>query len=432
MKKLLIILFISLIQQMLMTQWLSDDNLQQGPEDQEFQPGIRFNNINTGWEVHPFKKDSVYKTTDGGLIWFGFPTGDTNRLSGLFFIDNNTGWVVGQHGKIAKSTNGGTTWLLQNSGVLSWLNSVQFFDSNTGYAVGSKDSNRVILKTTNGGANWQVLLRNNQSRLYSVSVLSPQVVYCVGDSGAVVYTSNGGTNWINQVSGATSTLRDVIFKNYGPVSIGWIAGKNGVILSTSNGGTNWISRSFNTINYYGIDFGSFDTGYVCGRGRIYKTVNGGLNWFQQITPVSDTINIKDIICINAQNVWAVPWSGNLIYTTNGGGPIGIDPISNEIPTGYLLEQNYPNPFNPNTKIQFSIPNSSFAKLTIYDVTGRVMAILVNEELRPGKYEVEWDASHRASGIYYYMIEVNTPRSDKSEHPSQEGNFTETKKMVLVK
>jgi len=85
---------------------------------------------------------------------------------------------------------------------------------------------------------------------------------------------------------------------------------------------------------------------------------------------------------------------------------------------FNLSQNYPNPFNPNTKIQFSIPKSSFTKLTVYDVTGRLMVILVNEELKRGKYEVAWDASHKASGVYYYKLEAD--------------GFSETKKMVLLK
>jgi len=418
MKTLIIYFIISLFSQFLLAQWAVDNLQTTQTDDQEPVPRIQFLNLNTGWLVHPSKKDTTFKTTDGGLHWIGNRTVDTNKLSGLFFLNNNTGWVAGYHGKISKTTDGGVSWILQNSGIQSWLNCVHFIDANLGIAVGSKDSNRVILKTTNGGTNWQILVRNNQARLYSVLMLNSNTVYCVGDSGVVLYSSNGGTSWVNQNSGTTSTLRDVIFKNYGPNTIGWIVGKNGALLTTINGGTNWISRSFNSVNFYGIDFGSIDTGYVCGRGRIYKTINSGLNWFQQSTPVQDTVNIKDIFCINSQNVWAVPWSAQLIYTTNGGGPVGIQPISNEVPSGFSLAQNYPNPFNPNTKIQFSISKSVFAMLTIYDITGRVMAILVNEDLKPGIYEVEWDASHRASDVYYYKLEAET--------------YSETKRMVLLK
>lgn len=408
---------ISVLTFILSVGWLADRGWKVRDTELVIGTIIQFNNQNTGWHVHPAFRDTVFKTTDGGLNWIGYLTPDTNRMSGLFFVNNNTGWVVGQRGKIAKSTSGGTTWNFQNTGIQSWLNSVHFYDAATGFTVGSNDSNRVILKTTTGGAIWQILVRNNQSRLYSVYMTGPQSVYCVGDSGAVIYSSNGGTNWINQSSGTSATLREIVFKNYGSSEIGWIAGLNGTILRTSNGGANWLSRSFNTVNFYGIDFGSYDTGYVCGRGRIYKTINNGLNWFQQTTPVPDTINIKDIFCINSQNAWAVPYSGTLLYTTNGG-VIGIWNISSEIPAQYTLSQNYPNPFNPNTKIRFAIPKQNYVKLSIYDVTGRVMAVLVNEELKPGTYEVDWDASHRASGIYYYKLETD--------------GFAETKRMVVVK
>lgn len=418
MKTLIIYIVISLFSQFSFAQWAVDNFQTTDSDPLEPVPRIQFLNMNTGWVVHPSKKDTVFKTTDGGLNWIGYRTVDTNKLSGLFFFNNNTGWVAGYRGKIAKTTDGGVSWVLQNSGVQSWLNCIRFVDVNNGIAVGSKDSNRVILKTTNGGTNWQVILKNNQARIYSAYMLSANSIYCVGDSGVVIYSSNGGNSWTTQQSGTAATLREIIFKNWGPVSIGYVAGKGGAILLTTNGGSNWISRSFNSVNFYGIDFATIDTGYVSGTGKIYKTINGGSNWFQQSVPVFDTIAIKGIYCINSQNVWAVPWSGQLIYTTNGGGPVGIQPISNQVPSGFSLAQNYPNPFNPNTKIQFSISKSVFTKLTIYDISGRVMAILVNEDLKPGIYEIDWNASHRASGVYYYKLEADS--------------YTETRRMVLLK
>ena len=415
MKTLIIIIAMIFVNQLTFTQWLSD-----GKEEEiwdvycdEHRIQIDFDNQNTGWAVH-WAKDSVFKTTNAGLNWTSYFINDTNGLSSIHFINSNTGWVAGKHGIIAKSTNGGLSWFLQNSGVRSWLYAIYFFDPNIGMAVGSLDSNRVILRTTNGGTNWQIIARNNQSKLYSLFMQSSQIVHCVGDSGTIIYSTNGGLNWINQVSGTGSKLREIVFRG----TKGYIVGWNGAILTTTNNGTNWVDRSFNSTNFYGVDFSGMDTGYVCGLGKMYKTVNGGVNWFQQTTPVPDTVNIKNVFCITSQIVWAQPCYGNLIYTTNGGSPLGIQPISNEIPSEYSLDQNYPNPFNPNTKIRFNIPRSSYTKLTIYDVTGRVMAILVNEDLKPGKYEVDWDASHRASGVYYYKLEAE--------------GFSETKKMVLLK
>jgi hypothetical protein len=99
-------------------------------------------------------------------------------------------------------------------------------------------------------------------------------------------------------------------------------------------------------------------------------------------------------------------------------PIGISPVSNEIPQRYELYQNYPNPFNPITKLKFQMPKSEFVKLVLFDVTGKEIAALVNEELIPGIYEIDWDASNYPSGVYFYTIVT--------------GNFTQTKKMVLIK
>jgi hypothetical protein len=88
------------------------------------------------------------------------------------------------------------------------------------------------------------------------------------------------------------------------------------------------------------------------------------------------------------------------------------------PIAFSLEQNYPNPFNPSTKIKYSIPNSEFVTLKVYDVLGNEVATLVNEEKSAGSYEVNFNASQLSSGIYFYKL--------------QTGNFAETKKMLLLK
>jgi hypothetical protein len=98
--------------------------------------------------------------------------------------------------------------------------------------------------------------------------------------------------------------------------------------------------------------------------------------------------------------------------------IGIQPISNEIPSSFELSQNYPNPFNPTTKFKFQIVKLSDTKVTVYDVLGKEVAILVNQQLKPGTYEVEWIATNYPSGVYFYNLSA--------------GDFTETKKMVLIK
>lgn len=99
-------------------------------------------------------------------------------------------------------------------------------------------------------------------------------------------------------------------------------------------------------------------------------------------------------------------------------PTAIVPISNEIPNEYYLLQNYPNPFNPKTTIEFSIPKSGLTNLTIYNTMGQEIGVYHNGFTNAGKYKLILDASYWSSGVYYYKI--------------TSGEFSETKKMLLVK
>lgn len=105
-------------------------------------------------------------------------------------------------------------------------------------------------------------------------------------------------------------------------------------------------------------------------------------------------------------------------------PIGIISTGGNIPQEFKLHQNYPNPFNPTTNIGFQIAQPGFVSLKIYDISGREVASLVNEDLNSGEYYVEFNASHLASGVYFYSLVV------MGEKSSEERIFS--KKMVLLK
>jgi hypothetical protein len=99
-------------------------------------------------------------------------------------------------------------------------------------------------------------------------------------------------------------------------------------------------------------------------------------------------------------------------------PIGIEPISSEVPFQYKLFQNYPNPFNPETNIEFDVMKKSNVSIIIFDVQGRKIEELKFGTLNAGSYRVSWNASSNASGVYFYKLET--------------GGYAETRKMVLLK
>ncbi|MBL8016820.1 MAG: T9SS type A sorting domain-containing protein, partial [Ignavibacteria bacterium] len=99
--------------------------------------------------------------------------------------------------------------------------------------------------------------------------------------------------------------------------------------------------------------------------------------------------------------------------------VGVTPVGTTIPDAYGLSQNYPNPFNPVTNFTFSIPANASVTLKVYDITGRLIESLLENEMKsPGFYTVSFNASKYSSGIYFYTLTAD--------------NFTSTKKMILAK
>ena len=122
---------------------------------------------------------------------------------------------------------------------------------------------------------------------------------------------------------------------------------------------------------------------------------------------------------NKNSVTKLKQLSDNVYNSYKGGniSIGINQIS-QIANSFMLYQNYPNPFNPVTTIKFQIPENTFTSLKIYDVAGKEISTIVNENLSRGEYEYLWNANSFPSGIYFYRLETES--------------YTQTRKMILVK
>ncbi|MCX6151234.1 MAG: metallophosphoesterase [Ignavibacteriales bacterium] len=106
------------------------------------------------------------------------------------------------------------------------------------------------------------------------------------------------------------------------------------------------------------------------------------------------------------------WSDNVPFDIS----TGVE--DNSVPTVYALQQNFPNPFNPTTTIHYQIPEAGFVSLKIYDILGKELFVLVNEDKQVGRYDLHFNAGNLSSGIYYYQLKA--------------GNFVSTKKLILIK
>ncbi|MGQ9644894.1 MAG: discoidin domain-containing protein, partial [Ignavibacterium sp.] len=154
-------------------------------------------------------------------------------------------------------------------------------------------------------------------------------------------------------------------------------------------------------------------------------------WTEEVFDPTPARYVKIIVHSNNQNNWASLWEaefyGNLIISGN-------DDLTN-VPKEFKLEQNYPNPFNPTTKIRYSIPSSTeyysvLQKVTlkVYDILGNEIATLVDDYKSAGNYEVDFNASDIASGVYIYRLFVQ----DLQSNDGKNGVYTESKKMLLMR
>jgi hypothetical protein len=204
-----------------------------------------------------------------------------------------------------------------------------------------------------------------------------------GTYSGIYQSMDDGINWIHLDTGPNWSVHSFAFIPNGTGGINMFAGtfKGGIFLSTDNG------KNWNAVNS-GLTYEDASVVALATWGDyIFATINsnGGV-WRRSLSEIFASVT-------SVEN-------------------------SGSVPTKFNLKQNYPNPFNPSTKIKYSVAHSSTVLLKIYDVLGKEVATLINEEKPAGSYEATFDASNLSSGIYFYKLEA--------------GNFVETKKMILLK
>ncbi len=374
---------------------------------------VSFSSVNTGYST---TNGITRKTTNGGFNWSSLSGGN---LSGIFFINDNTGWVVGYPGYIGKTTNGGS-FTAQPTGVVDRLNDVFFMNDNTGWVVGGDFSLEKIFKTTNGGTNWDAQTSGTTNKLFSVYFINENTGWSVGgpSSPKIIKTTNGGTNWLLQSTSASTPLYSVMFAdaNTGWAVAGYLGGET--IIKTTNGGTNWFSQSSGDTRYLRDCYVISSTkAFAVGQGgKMITTTNGGDNWVVQTT--GSSVELWSIDFVNDTLGYAI--GSTVVLKTTNGGITFINNHNNSLPTDYKLYQNYPNPFNPTTIIEFSLPVSSAISLNVYQSNGKLVKTLIeNSEYTRGNHSIEFNASGLSSGVYFYSL-------------SADNILIFTKKMIIIK
>jgi photosystem II stability/assembly factor-like uncharacterized protein len=240
----------------------------------------------------------IIKTSDGGATWVALGSGAVGWMTGIDFIDADTGTVVGQNnleGVILRTTDGGWTWEHQEWEQLAWMEDVDFIDAQTGVAVGWSGT---ILWTTDGGQNWIPVDAGISDRLRSVHLFDSQTAVIAGGEGLICRTDDGGQTWVFPETHTTQRLESVAF---GDAHNGIAVGRYGVVLATQNGGLFWSVRDSGTeVWLRQAAFLGSDLAAICGSdGVVSLSTSGGLYWEAVTPPAQETL-------------------GSVSFTTSGG------------------------------------------------------------------------------------------------------------------
>lgn len=259
--------------------------------------------------------------------------------------------------------------------------------------------------------------------------ISGEIVLLLGDGeGNLIFSSRsslGGQPWaiaIGDINGDGNCDVSAALSS---------ANKIGVIFGNGTGGLGTVAN-YNSGNFpLAMDIGDVDgdndldliaSCYGSGDYKVYENNGSGVFTNTPITldagSAGSCITVHDRDNDGDLDLAGIDEVDDLLFIFDNNPSIGINIISTEVPNDFNLEQNYPNPFNPTTNIQFEIPKASFVNLTIFDVTGKEIAVLNNSELIPGKYEAVWNANSLPSGVYFYRLTT--------------AEFTLSKKMILTK
>jgi hypothetical protein len=358
----------------------------------------------------------LYRSSNNGINW----TLVSLQSSGAKYLEKNGNVLiaVSDLGNILMySTNQGLNWT--NT---SYTNTLDL--SGNAFKLFAV-SQSVVIKSTSSGINWIQLPMNGLAAPFCVASRD-SFVFASNSVGVMFRISDNTSNWVNVNSGLPTPVEysvwDINTAGQSVFCSVYATGGTGVnsgIYRTTNNGSNWVKVTFASGYTYNLGHNIFVMDSVllyCALNTLYLSTNNGNNWTSKFgnLPYNTSVNTfthkGDYVYTGTSNgVWRMPKS---VFLT------GIKIISNSVPENFSLEQNYPNPFNAVTKIQFKVESYKFVKLIVFDLIGREVATLVNQELQPGTYEISLDAGNLTSGIYFYRLTAR--------------NFSETKKLILLK
>ncbi|MFC2092581.1 hypothetical protein ACFLSV_01650 [Bacteroidota bacterium] len=364
MKKIFILITLFLIVSFANAQWVQMSN-GMGTNKNVWSLATSGDNIFAG------TNSGVYISTNNGVNW---SLTSLNNQSGNVLLINGNNIYTGTYNGVFNSTNNGQNWEqigLENRSI--WALTIH---GNNIFA--GTDFGHGVYRSTNNRLSW------TQTSLGDINFISSLVMsgnnVFAGDwaLNSVFLSSDTGNTWTQISLGGTPTEVVLCLAVKGNFMFAGV--DNGGVFRSSNSGFNWAQTS---LSMGGVTSFAIKDNYIFASdflfGEVYLSSNNGTSWELKNQGLSSQI---DVWSLTTTSQYVFAGTDSSVWRRSFTEIIGIQKISELVPSSFSLSQNYPNPFNPVTKIRFELPKSSFVKLIVYDILGREVVTLVNEKLPP--------------------------------------------------
>jgi hypothetical protein len=372
-------------------------------------------------EVFALIPSRIARTTDDGGTWaFG------GRLTASRLVGSGQSLFAATFDGVSRSNDNGVTWTPANQGITEYLPDLRdlavtedavyasFYYIISLHGTSNWFSGGVFRSTDNGEL-WVPV--NNGLPRDAFSVVAPthrvaahgQLAFAATVAG-VFKSTNGGADWVTAGTGIpASTWVEALHVSSGYV----VCGTNRGVFRYNGSAWEPLSNGFPQPNGpYAYNFAEYNGSlYAATSIGVYRF--DGSTWTVVGTGEPASTSVSSIVEVNGDLFASVPGKGVWRYSL----VVSAEEAS-VTPTQFSLDQNYPNPFNPTTKIKFQIASDGVASLKVYDLLGREVLTLVNENLRGGSHETTFDATGLVSGVYFCRLEART--------------YVQTRRMLLLK